>query len=991
MTSQARAPFESVLTPQKLHHEGVASPQPTDPCSEKIAAATAFAVYEESRDPAHLDTAIALLQIAIELQLDPDVDLLTKLESRLWSRFQDQGKLADLESAIKVQERVVELTADDHSDKAAMLDTLSDWLLRRFQRLLSPADLQRAIKAKEHSIELTPDDPLHKPTMLDALGDLHVLRYHHLGDLSDLERAIAAQQRALELSQGRHPDELEIMANLAAALGHRFERLGEPDDIQSAIEMGQRVIELTSNDDPDIPSRLDTLGLLYGLRYDHSDDLDSEDVEHAVTSHRRAVALTPEGHSEKPNLLLHLGMALLDRFDAHEDVVDLDDALRAQERAIEILSATNSVAPSNLSTLGVSLNLHYDYSGDVHVLDLAITAHRRATRLMRDGDPSNVTYLYNLGCCLASQLHVDPSEGVFNEAISCFTAAASQRFGNSTERIRASRRAVLLHHDHPEYSTPETKLLAFSLHFDIIPELVWLGHGVKRRFEESENLGELVNQSVGEAIRTGNLPRAIEWLEAGRYLVWSQVLSLRSPLDEVERLRPDLSHTLRDIQAQLQQSVQMSFSRKLSFSLGKPDPAVLDHNKAADVHRNLAIEYDHVLAEIRRQPGLEDFMRPKRFSAISSSLTLLSGPVVFINAYGKRCDAVVMFPNRSPISVALSELTLVEAEKLRSVWSAYLRQRNVRERATSFVSDDDDVDGLDGPVVRMLEYTWTWVVSPILGSLGFLHRIEGARLPQITWCPMGPLTQIPLHAAGIYSNKAGPRAYDYVISSYTPSLSALMRSLEATLTQVSTPSVLVITQPNTPGLRPLPGTKLEGARLQAILSDYEIASSVLEGRHATHDAVRAVIKKHPWIHLACHGFQNRSNPTQSAFALHDRFLSLEDLMVTASDNAELAFLSACQTAAGDETISEESMHLAAGTLAVGFKGVIATMWSIRDNDAPLVVESYYRTLLELRKSGNPSGGGTGAAYALHEAAKHLREKVGANELARWAPFVHFGA
>lgn len=47
--------------------------------------------------------------------------------------------------------------------------------------------------------------------------------------------------------------------------------------------------------------------------------------------------------------------------------------------------------------------------------------------------------------------------------------------------------------------------------------------------------------------------------------------------------------------------------------------------------------------------------------------------------------------------------------------------------------------------------------------------------------------------------------------------------------------------------------------------------------------------------------------------------SLADLMGTASDNAELAFLSACQTAVGNETIPEESM-LAAGMLAVRLKG-----------------------------------------------------------------------
>ena len=145
-----------------------------------------------------------------------------------------------------------------------------------------------------------------------------------------------------------------------------------------------------------------------------------------------------------------------------------------------------------------------------------------------------------------------------------------------------------------------------------------------------------------------------------------------------------------------------------------------------------------------------------------------------------------------------------------------------------------------------------------------------------------------------------------------------------------------------------------------------------------------------WVHLACHGSQNPKDVMKSAFALYDGPLTLADLMSTVSDNGELAFLSACQTAVGDAKKPEESAHLAAGMLAVGFKGVVATMWSIMDEDAPIVVEAYYKELIDLRSSGAVKRGQTGAAYALHKAAAQLRAQVGEANFARWAPFVHFG-
>ena len=66
----------------------------------------------------------------------------------------------------------------------------------------------------------------------------------------------------------------------------------------------------------------------------------------------------------------------------------------------------------------------------------------------------------------------------------------------------------------------------------------------------------------------------------------------------------------------------------------------------------------------------------------------------------------------------------------------------------------------------------------------------------------------------------------------------------------------------------------------------------------------------------------------------------------------------------------------AGMLAVGFKGVIGTMWSIWDNDTPIIVEAYYRKLLELRKARDVGPGYMGATYTLHEATKVLRAVKG---------------
>ena len=88
------------------------------------------------------------------------------------------------------------------------------------------------------------------------------------------------------------------------------------------------------------------------------------------------------------------------------------------------------------------------------------------------------------------------------------------------------------------------------------------------------------------------------------------------------------------------------------------------------------------------------------------------------------------------------------------------------------------------------------------------------------------------------------------------------------------------------------------------------------------------------------------------------------------------------------------MHLAVGTLAASFRGVVATMWSMHDEYAPEVAKDFYADLL-LRDSsglGRNTIDGSNAAYSLHRAVRNLRARHGDSDalFLAWIPYVHFG-
>lgn len=108
-------------------------------------------------------------------------------------------------------------------------------------------------------------------------------------------------------------------------------------------------------------------------------------------------------------------------------------------------------------------------------------------------------------------------------------------------------------------------------------------------------------------------------------------------------------------------------------------------------------------------------------------------------------------------------------------------------------------------------------------------------LPHVTWCPTGPLAFLPLHAAGVYSKEDTPEnVMDFVVSSYTPTLEALLRTHSYTLNSNQYPKILAVAQPNVAGYDPIPCSRIEVKSLQNIFTH---RANILEGSQGTVSAV----------------------------------------------------------------------------------------------------------------------------------------------------------
>ena len=210
------------------------------------------------------------------------------------------------------------------------------------------------------------------------------------------------------------------------------------------------------------------------------------------------------------------------------------------------------------------------------------------------------------------------------------------------------------------------------------------------------------------------------------------------------------------------------------------------------------------------------------------------------------------------------------------------------------------------------------------------------RQRQRLWiCPTGPFVHLPIHAAGAYTKDTTDYLSSHLVSSYTPTLGALInaRGSSAALSRREL-KVLLAAVSRAENWTPLLFTHSEIASIQEVIPSRAIihmpGPSAMLDQSACATATD-VLEKVPGatiLHLACHGYQSPVNPLDSGFVMQDGMLTVSRLMALHLPRAFLAFLSACETARGDARQPDQAIHLASTMLFAGFKSVVGTMWYV---------------------------------------------------------------
>ncbi|KZT24327.1 hypothetical protein NEOLEDRAFT_1067707, partial [Neolentinus lepideus HHB14362 ss-1] len=419
------------------------------------------------------------------------------------------------------------------------------------------------------------------------LGRISCIHFEENGDLRDAEISIRHHETAVTLL----PDLKEgLIAHhyLCEALIARYKRFGDISDLNTVIRKLEPLLRSPKVGSAPASHRAvahSCLASAYRLR--HLTNRSPDDCQAAIDSYQAALYFGIRPHVRASTISLY-GLTLQSHPEYEMDSVKGEDmranATLALLQANEMTPARHRDKPMRLGHYGNALLGQFRKSGWPEQVHVALQAHRDALSATTESDPHRITHLRNLGLTL----------------VHSSTALSAP---DNVREDRLSQQHVL---------------------------------------RDPSVLG-LPSDAARAGIDSGNLNGALELLENGRSILWTQMFHLRTPVADLVELNPELAADIQQVGKSLEYS-----STKLQ-------------NERPHLRRHLAVRWETLIQQVRQLPGFDRFLLPKTVTDLANSVD--GGSCVIFTAAKDQCDALI-FDQGQVKHVPLSKFNREKIESL---------------------------------------------------------------------------------------------------------------------------------------------------------------------------------------------------------------------------------------------------------------------------------------------------------------------------------------
>ncbi|KAI9433876.1 CHAT domain-containing protein [Lactarius indigo] len=664
------------------------------------------------------------------------------------------------------------------------------------------------------------------------------------------------------------------------------------------------------------------------------------------------------------------------------NITDIEEAIELGRTLVASFRPSGRAAFYPLHVLADILAEGFRLTGKIGYLEESIIIHRRTLEFPLTQPVRHILCLH-LSRCLITRSQCAPARRVqdVDESVELLSFGANAEHASLPDRFQfaCSWAYVARHSRHISVTTAYENAMSLMQNTLLFAPTLQLQHDTLSVTWDSSLMLPLDYASYH--IELGQLKEAVETLERGRALLWSEMRHLRTSNDQLLKEDSHLGHMFaavnRDLEA-LTKSISPSLDLNIDIDGAEDLRAVDSFGRLLLKQRRLLKKRDELISQIRDLPRFKNFCKTPSFDTLCSAASC--GPVIMINHSSWHSDILILHNTNLSLITTPNDFYF----RARSLQDDLLDARN---------KHGPDSDSYSQILEHILSELYDLIGKPVIDKLRQLNVPEQSR---VWWCPTSVFCSLPLHAMGPIPSDSGDKQYflDLYIPSYTPTLSALAPQSDYREPGSPTsdlPSLLLVAHFNVPSPDvPLSEVCEDVKVVQALTTRLPVKCLVSEG--ATTASVIDGLRDHRFVHFICHGTLKAGKPFDAGFELHgNERLTLLDIVRSRLPVAEFAFLSACHTAElTDGSSADEGLHLAAAVQYCGFRSVVGTMWAMANEDGPDLAKHFYKSMFQKREYGEAVPYYKRSAGALRDAVKKLRKKRGVT-LERWVNFVHYGA
>ena len=869
----------------------------------------------------------------------------------LHARFYRKGDLDDLHVAVRYFEVVIRGCPPGHQYYSTALVYYTSLLMDRWEQRESIEDIDKAIECIRSAMAARSANDSSQPELLSTLGYCLVSRFMHCGSATDLESGVESCYTATSshssLDAGARARNIN---RLSFALFTRYQLQGDKMDSTRAKAYLQQALELCPPGHSTRLSILNNSARILGNLARRDSVL--PDLELSIRYFYEALDLCYA--SARSTILTNLAIVLLHRNSQLGDLSDIDMAFSLSKISLDLQPENHPLRGMTFLFQAKAVIAMFSRKHTIVDTEIALDILHAARDAFTPGHPLLIETYRELSNVYSLRHSITNSNTDLEDAFKYRREAAQYSNGGSQVRFQAAMQWVESAEKlgHPSsLDAYKSAIRILDLHLVLKPSL-----NLRHDIIKTQALS-ICADATSCALRHHDVVGAVEMFEHSRGLFWTFMARLRTPLDELRASRPggqDLADEFENLSRQLE----------TPMTLG-------DDGEYGQRFRRVQRDWNAAVDKIRAVDGFGKFLLPPSYEDLQ--VAAIGGPVIILNASRYSCDAVIVLAHAEPIHIGF-QATFSDILTLSSDFQVI--RRSLRRCPSD--PNNQEREREERKLAALLRRLWDCVVGEVVRGL---ERHVGKN-SRIWWCPTGVFTSLPIHAAHPY--RKGERGLsDIYVSSYTPTLSALIRTRNKRNALQRTPSFVSIGQPNSAGYNLLISVRQELDLVRELLPE-PVEFTELVDEAATREAALTALSTHTFAHLACHGEQVPGRPYESHFAMHDGRVTLLDIIQSqVGHETEFAFLSACKTATGDVDAPDEVIHLAAALQFAGVRNVVGTMSSVDDQVVVYTVEAFYRAMVGEDGMFDASR----AARALRAATRATKHRV---PLDQRIVFIHIG-